>query len=676
MTRATEGVGADGVRGAAGPGRRRVLGLAAGAAAAGVVGAAGPASAGPVPATSGSGSGGSGRGGAAWVLHSARVWTGARSGPGTAEAVAVGRDGRILAVGSNALVRRLVGRDTEVVDARGNTVMSGIHDGHVHPLGAGDRSLRPSLAGAETTEAELLDLLNGFLADTGGAGAEPDRWLVVEDWNPVGLLPVGSAPHHRILDALPTRRPIALVGGDGHNLWANGRALALAGITASTPDPVGGRIVRDASGAATGVLKDDAQVLVTRLTPTPSAAELAAACAKVLGLAAASGVTSMTDALVGRHELELYRTLAGSGRLPQRITPAIRLDAEQAGDPGAALAYARGLRAEFGGVPGLAFGTVKVFLDGVIEYPAQTAALLDPYLDASGRPTANRGELYVEAAAWGRLTAAFNRAGWRMHAHGLGDRAVRTALDGYAWARRTTGIRDARNAVAHLELVHPSDWRRFAELGVVACMQLQWATRNTWTEGALAPYIGPERHRRLYPARSLERAGAWLSGGSDWPVDPLQVWNQLRTAIDRRGADGEGELYPEQGLSRESVLRMHTAGTAWQMRQERLTGSLEVGKAADLVLLDRDVTRCAPADISGTEPALTLVNGRAVHDAGSAAGREATRALARGRARARAAAATPGGAYAAVHGLTGPAAGRHAVCGCAQGGAPGVTGRG
>ncbi|WP_328942052.1 amidohydrolase [Streptomyces sp. NBC_00250] len=617
--------------------RRTVL---AAAGAAGLVGAAGsPAAAGSRPRS------------AALVVHNARVFTGL-SGARPVEAVAVGRDGRILATGRGNELRRLVGRDTEVVDARGATVMSGIHDGHVHPLGAGSRSLRPSLEGAETTRDELLAILTGFLKDS--PGQEPDGWLVVEDWNPVGLLPQGSLPHHSLLDALPTRRPVALVGGDGHNIWVNARALEIAGITAATPDPVGGKIVKGADGRPTGVLKDDAQPLVTRHIPEPSEAELVAACARVLGQAAASGVTTMMDALVGRGELSTYRALSAAGKLPQRIVPAIRLDSDQAKDPAAALAYARGLRREFGDVRGLRFGMIKVFLDGVIEYPAQTAALLEPYLDGEGRPTTNRGELYVSAQDYGRLSAAFNRAGWQMHAHGLGDRAVRTALDGYAYARRATGLRDARNAVAHLQVVDPADLRRFAELGVAACMQLQWAARDTWTMEALLPYIGPERHRWMYPARSLERHGALLSAGSDWPVDALQVWNQIRTAIDRQGAYGEGPLYRElEGLSRTSALRMHTYGTARQLRMDGETGTIRAGRAADLLLLDRDVMECPVADISDTTVRLTLVGGRVVHDAESASGRTASAGLAR------AVSAPRPSAYAAVHG------GRHRACGCA-----------
>ncbi|MFE5482591.1 amidohydrolase [Streptomyces sp. NPDC056527] len=618
--------------------RRTVL---AAAGAAGLVGvAAGPAAAGSRPRS------------ASLVVHNARVFTGL-SGARPVEAVAVGRDGRILATGRGNELRRLVGRDTEVVDARGATVMSGIHDGHVHPLGAGSRSLRPSLEGAETTKEELLAILTGFLKDT--QGQEPDGWLVVEDWNPVGLLPQGTLPHHSLLDALPTRRPVALVGGDGHNIWVNARALEIAGITAATPDPVGGKIVKGADGRPTGVLKDDAQPLVTRHIPEPSEAELVEACARVLGRAAASGVTTMMDAWVGRGELSTYQALSAAGKLPQRIVPAIRIDSEQAKDPAAALAYARGVRREFGGVRGLRFGMIKVFLDGVIEYPAQTAALLEPYLDGEGRPTANRGELYVSGQDYGRLTATFNRAGWQLHAHGLGDRAVRTALDGYAYARRATGLRDARNAVAHLQLVDPADLRRFAELGVAACMQLQWAARDTWTMEALLPYIGPERHRWMYPARSLERHGALLSGGSDWPVDALQVWNQVRTAIDRQGAHGEGPLHRElEGLSRTSALRMHTYGTAWQLRMDRETGTVREGRAADLVVLDRDVTKCPVADISDTTVRLTLVGGRVVHDADSASGRTASAGLAR------AVSAPRPSAYAAVHG------GRHRACGCGE----------
>lgn len=617
-------------------------GLLATAGAAGLITAVGAAPAAASPRRS-----------ASLVVHNARVFSGTRRHD-HAQAVAVGRDGKILAVGSDSSLKRFIGRDTEVVDARGGTLMSGIHDGHAHPMGAADRSLKPSLAGAEQTVEELQKTLTGFLKDSGDQ--EPDGWLVVEDWNPVGLLPRGTAPHHSMLDALPTRRPVALVGGDGHNIWVNQRALDIAGITAATPDPPGGKIVKGPDGKPSGVLKDDAQPLVTRHIPEPDQEQLVAAAAKIFAEAAASGITTFMEAVVGERELSTYQALAERGALPQRIVPALRIDSDLAKDPAAALAFAHGLRDEFGGVKGLRFGTVKVFLDGVIEYPAQTAALLEPYLDENGKPTDHRGELYVSAADYGRLTAAFNEDGWQMHAHAIGDRAVRTSLDGYAYALRTTGARGLRNTTAHLQLVDPADLPRFARLGVIPCMQLQWATRNTWTMDALLPYIGAARHRWQYPARSLERHGARLAGGSDWPVDPLQVWNQVRTAVDRFGNEGEGDkgdLYREQeGLSRSSALLMHTLGTARQLRMDHLTGTVEREKSADLVLLDRDVTRCPVADISSAEVRLTLTGGTVVHDADSSAGRAAAARVTR------AAAGPRPTAQAAVHG------GRHASCGC------------
>jgi len=617
--------------------RRSVL------ASAGAIGAAALVGAGQAQASSRSRS-------AALVVHNARVYTGVRGAP-LREAVAVGRDGTILAVGRTADLRRYVGRDTESIDAHGATVMSGLHDGHAHPLSAGERSLNPSLGNDTYTVAELQAKLTGFLTDS--AAAEPDGWLRVEDWNPVGL-PVGTATDRALLDALPTRRPIALFGSDGHNLWANTRALEIAGITGSTPNPPAGEIVHRADGTPSGLLKDDAQGLLSSRIPAPTEQDLVTACAKVLGQAASFGITAFMDASVSEARLKRYEALASSGRLPQRILPALRLSAEQTKDPAAALAYVRGLRGKYEYVPGLTFGTVKVFLDGVIEYPAQTAALLSPYLDGNGKATDNVGDLYVTAADYGRLSTTLDRDGWQMHAHAIGDGAVRAALDGYEQALRVNGRRGHRHTVAHLQLVHPDDYRRFAALDVVASFQLQWAQRDVWTMDALLPYIGPERHRRLYPARSLERQGARLAGGSDWPVDSLNPWNQIRTAIDRHGTAGEDSLYPElQGLGRDTSLWMHTAGAAYQMRMERRTGTLAPGREADLILLDRDVTRVPVTEISDTAVRLTLIGGKVVHealDAPTSAGKAAQSAVARP------------AALGSVHGD----AGRHEACGCTQ----------
>ncbi|MBP2327852.1 putative amidohydrolase YtcJ [Kibdelosporangium banguiense] len=552
---------------------------------------------------------------AATIIRNARVWTGMYSWY-PSSAVAIGRDGRILAVGNDFDVRGHLGRDTEVIDAKQATVMPGIHDGHVHPLGAAQLSLDVTLNNESLTVAQLQAKVQGFLDQS--ADQEPDGWLVVKEWNPVGL--IGAVAHRKFLDALTTKRPILLSGSDFHNAWVNSRALQLAGITASTPSPPGGQIVKDADGP-TGLLKDSAMDLVSRLVPEPDPAVLRRARIKALNQLAAQGVTSFMDA-AGPDPLGVYASLLQTGDLPIRAFVAHHLEADIAKDPRASLAAARAAQRKHPAGPMLGMRTAKVFLDGVAEFPAQTAAMISPYLDENGKPTTHVGELYVSPEHFSALCVELDKAGWQVHAHAIGDRAVRVALDGYAAARRANGWRDNRHTIAHVQFCDPGDYARFARYGVVASMQMQWATRNVFTVEALEKYVGPQRHRGMYALRSLERAGAALAGGSDWPVDTLNSWNQIRTAIDRTGTASEGgALYPEQGVTRETALRMHTYGAAQQLRQDTTTGTLTPGKAADLIVLDRDVLKCPVADISSVQTQMTFVNGVAVHDASTASGK-------------------------------------------------------
>ena len=243
-----------------------------------------------------------------------------------------------------------------------------------------------------------------------------------------------------------------------------------------------------------------------------------------------------------------------------------------------------------------------MFLDGVMEYPAQTAAMLAPYLDEDGRPTDNRGDLYVKparrSASWPRRSTALD---WQVHSHAIGDRAVRVALDGYAQARTANGDRGLRHTITHLELVHPSDYGRFAELGVVASMQLQWALRNAFTLASLQPYIGQERFRRLYPAASLARAGAVLAGGSDWPVDPLRPFTQIATAVDRTGPDADRPpLGRRRGADPRPVPAHAHRGSAYQLHHGNSGTVPRPGRRADLIVLDRDITRVPVKEIRAT----------------------------------------------------------------------------
>jgi predicted amidohydrolase YtcJ len=553
------------------------------------------------------------------VILGGRVFSGLPRDPGHS-AVAIGRDGTILEVGSNADVRRLIGPGTEVIEAAGGTIMAGIHDGHMHPLGAALASLNPSLRNAEMTIPELRAAVQGMLDAT--RDREPDGWLEVTDWNPVGLKPAGTVADRSILDALSTSRPIALQGSDFHNMLVNSRALAMAGIDKNTPNPSGGEIVRDGDGNPTGLLKDSAQQLVGSKIPGPTDAEAQAAYADMAAFLLANGITSFLDAASGEDGLKTYRRLIAAGSLRQHVTPALVIGSELATRPARAAAYLGDLRSRFGGVPNLHLTTAKVFLDGVMEFPAQTAAMLSPYLDENGSPSDNYGDLYVKGPAFGTLAAELDRRDWQLHAHAIGDRAVRVALDGYAMAREANGDRGLRHTIAHLELVHPSDYGRFAELGVVASMQLQWALRNVFTLASLQPYIGQERFRRLYPAASLARAGAVLAGGSDWPVDPLRPFTQISTAVDRTGPDNDRPpLGIDEALTRAQSLRMHTAGSAYQLHSRR-SGTVAPGKRADLIVLDRDLMRGSSSGMSRAKVQHTLIDGEIVYDAGSQSQRQ------------------------------------------------------
>ncbi|MGB2838820.1 MAG: amidohydrolase [Actinomycetes bacterium] len=568
---------------------------------------------------------GSGNGQATRIIRNARVYVGDRANT-IAEAIAVGADGTILGVGSYRSLKRYVGYSTEVINGHGGTVISGIQDGHAHPMYAGLASLNPTMEDAVLSAADVQSLVATFLADP-QYGSEPDSWLTVEAWNPAGT-PDDTLPNKDILDSLATSRPIVLNGSDGHNIWVNSKALQIAGIDAGTPDPAGGKIVRDTSGEPTGVLKDSATGLVTQYIPETSPDQMYDSFAWAFAQMAAGGITSIFDAWVEPWQLGFYAALAENGQLLQRTHPALLVSTRKVAKPEDVLAKVKRLAKRYKDVPNLHFGQVKVFMDGVIEYPAQTAALLRPYTDADGKPTDNYGELYVDAATFGAFSTVMDKAGWQVHAHAIGDRAVRTALDGYEMARKANGRTGNRHTIAHLQLVHPNDYPRFAKLGVIPDMQLQWASRNVWTMEALLPFIGAKRHARMYPANSLLEAGARLAGGSDWPVDPLYPWNQVETAIDRTGLYGEGApLNPWEGITRRQSLHMHTRGTAYQLHQEKSTGTLKVGKQADLVLLDIDISTCPVSEIKNAVPQLTLLGGDATFDLSTQAGRTVARSM-------------------------------------------------
>lgn len=258
-------------------------------------------------------------------------------------------------------------------------------------------------------------------------------------------------------------------------------------------------------------------------------------------------------------------------------------------------------------------GVIKVFADGVMEYPAQTAALLSPYLDAEGKPTNKSGTLYFDPERFARLVQKLDAAGLTVHIHAIGDRAVRASLDAFAAARAANG-HDNRHQIAHLQLVDPADFPRFKELGVLADFQLEWGRREPSTEG-IEPYLGPERYRFLYPAGSLYRAGVTIIGGSDWDISTYNPFRAFQVAVTRAGGPGQKPLNLDERIPLTTAIDAYTINAAYAMKQDAITGSLEAGKRADLIVLDRDILSVDPDTIADTKVLATYFDGRLIHSA-------------------------------------------------------------
>ena len=513
----------------------------------------------------------------------------------------------ITAVGTDADMAPLIGPDTRVIDLGGKFVMPGMIDAHSHPVFGAVNAAKCSLAGVPARLETIKPVVAQCIAERPGG---PEDWLEVVQLDNYGFEATAAD-----LDTIEPARPIALVGNDGHTLWTNTRGLQVAGIDAETEDPPGGKITRDAAGNPTGALADTAMTLVQENIPPPSLEEAARLTEIALADMAANGLTSVTDAYVTPLEAPVWQLLLSSGRLPLRVRGAIFLedledDSDAKIDVLADMAKIGSTDPDF-----LRMDSIKIFADGVVEAPTQTAALLAPYLDEAGKPTDNLGELYFEQDKIDAIVTKLDKAGLTVHIHAIGDRAVRASLDAFEAARAANGPSDNRHQIAHLQVVDPADFPRFAELGVIANMQLDWAKRDSSNEGPLEPYLGPERYRWLYPAGSLKRAGATIAGGSDWDVSSYDPFHAMEHGITRveRGS-GKPPLGVDEGLTIADVIAAYTINAAVAARQDKTTGSLEAGKRADLVVLDRDITAIDPATIDDTEVLATWIDGKLVYE--------------------------------------------------------------
>lgn len=522
-------------------------------------------------------------------------------------AVAV-RNGRIVATGQEHDVRDLIGPRTEVVDLHGKLLLPGFQDAHVHPVFAGLQLVDCDLGTVRRAD-DYLAVVADYAAN------HPDRsWITGGGWT---FTAFGTGmPTREQLDSVVGDRPVYLAVRDVHSAWVNSRALELAGIDEHTGDPAGGRIERDAHGRPTGVLHEQAMPLVARLLPEPTADDLRAALATAQRHLHALGITAWQDALVGSFggrpdPLDVYLDGARSGLLTARVRGALWWDPDRGLEQVDSLIERRNR----GRVGRFTAGTVKIIQDGIPENG--TAALTDPYLDECGCPAANRGLSMLEPDRLNRAVAQLDAHGFQLHFHAIGDRALTEILDALEHARKTNGDTGLRHHIAHLQVVRPEDVSRFRGLGVTATIQPLWAAHDDQMDDLCIPVLGEQRAAWQFPFGDLRSAGVTLAAGSDWGVTSADPLLGIHVAVNRvlPEAHGEREVFlPEQRLDLATAIRAYTSGSAYANHLDD-TGSITVGKRADLVLLDRNPFDGPPEDIARTRVLRTYVEGPLVHAA-------------------------------------------------------------
>ncbi|GGI04176.1 amidohydrolase [Egicoccus halophilus] len=550
----------------------------------------------------------------------AAVWTGTGI---TTDAVAVA-GGRIVALGNEARQRR--GSRTEVVELHDATLLPGFRDGHLHPLNGGAETLDCDLVDSVDVD-EVVRRLAAFVA------AHPDReatpWVL--GWGyPPEILP-GGVGRVEVLDAVVGDRPAALWSSDHHMVWVNRRALEVAGITAATPDPPRGTIVRDRDGHPVGTLLEAAEHLLDAHVPLRGVDKEARGLEVGLQRMASAGLVFGQDAWCVPAMYAAFRQVAGAGRLTADLDLACKVEAD---GWSAQVAVFADLRREAGrdqarrrrdGVPGgrLTATTVKFFVDGVIE--GGTAALLDPYLPLPGTAGHGGGQgcgaghdhgiANWDLAELADAATAMDAAGFQLHLHAIGDAGIRLALDAIEQVARRNGPRDRRPVIAHTHLVHPDDLPRFRALGAVANFEPLWAQDNEIMRELTVPRLGAERSRWQYPIGSLIRDGAAVSFGSDWPVSSHEPLDGIAVAVTRRapGRPDVPAFLPDQRIDLDAALRAYTLGTAHQAGDEAQAGTIAVGRRADLALTSQDVLRVPARELGDVEVAGTWLAGRRVH---------------------------------------------------------------
>jgi predicted amidohydrolase YtcJ len=532
------------------------------------------------------------------VLVNGRIFTSNPQQP-YAEAVSV-RDGRVVAVGNRAEAAASVGSDAEVTDLGGQTLLPGLIDSHVHAVFGGIGLLS---ADARSDLADV-DALEAFVAEAKRSGRGMNGDVLVVTGIPLALWSQNAALNERFNGGAYAAQPLFLRGMDGHTGWSNAAMRKRAGLDrafiAGLPEEkrkyygVGDDLTPNGFGV------DEGLEVIERQIPPVDARKSAAGARAAVEYLHSLGITAWLDPWVDESTLTAYRDLAAAGGLSAHVAalPVVKPDDPQS------FKDALALRGKFGDIPNLTIPGVKVFADGVVEYPSQSAAMTQPYAN-----TGKMGDLLFMPENFAKLCIDADKLGLVVHTHAIGDLAVHEALNGYDAMRKANGDSGLPGSITHLQFVRPDDIGRFKRLGVLASYQLLWASYGVDSVDLVKPYVAADIFPWQYPARSMLHAGAVIAGASDWPVSTPDVFKAIYQAETRKGETGD-VLDASQVMPRESMLHAYTINAARTMRQEKAIGSIEPGKAADFVLLDRDVLTVPAEQMRDTKVLATMVAGQ------------------------------------------------------------------
>lgn len=528
------------------------------------------------------------------IITNAKIWTGDEAQP-SAQAVAVFGE-RIIAVGSNADAETLRGPKTRIIDAGGKLLLPGFNDAHVHFVSGGAQLDSVQLNDVTSTD-EFVRRIAAQAKKT-----PKGEWIQGGDWDETKW-PGSVLPTKELIDAVTPDNPVLISRYDGHSVLANSIALRLAGVTAQTPDPPGGVIVRDARGNPTGDLKDAAGDLVGKIVPPLSHEQRLRTVRRALEHAASLGVTSVQNMDPDYEDIAVYAELLQTGELTTRIYAAPLIT--QVDDQ-----VKIGIRRAFGG-PYLRIGALKAFADGSLG--SRTAYFFEPFSDQPDNHGLLADEMQPLSLMRDRMMKA-DAAGLQICTHAIGDQAISMILDLYAELLKANPGADRRFRIEHAQHMAAKDFDRFAQLGVIASVQPYHAIDDgRWAE----PRIGHDRASRTYAFRTFLNHGVHLAFGTDWDVAPLNPLLTVYAAVTRATLDGKNPngWFPEQKLTVEEAVRAYTMGSAYAEFQEKEKGSITPGKLADMVLLSDDIFSINPVKIRDVKVLKTIVGGRVVWDA-------------------------------------------------------------